>query len=285
MIETQLLSGTAVATTVKEEVAERVAALNGRGKSVGLATVLVGEDPASEVYVRNKRRTAEKLGITSIHHQLAADTPQDEVDDLVVRLNQDPAVDGILVQLPLPAGLDGERAVNLIDPAKDADGLHPTNLGKLILGRPGLTPCTPTGVMRILDHYGIGVSGKHAVVIGRSFLVGRPLAMLLNQKGTDATVTMAHSRTPDLAALSRTADIVVAAVGVAKLVGPDFVKPGATVIDVGINRTEDGLVGDADFEALQGIAGAITPVPKGVGPMTVAMLMSNTASAAEAAIT
>ena len=285
MIETQLLGGTAVAATVKEEVAERVAALSGRGKSVGLATVLVGEDPASEVYVRNKRRTAEKLGIASIHHQLAADTPQSEVDDLIVRLNQDPAVDGILVQLPLPAGLDGERAVNLIDPAKDADGLHPTNLGKLILGQPGLTPCTPTGVMRILDHYGIGVSGKHAIVIGRSFLVGRPLAMLFNQKGTDATVTMAHSRTPDLAALARTADIVVAAVGVAKLVGPDFVKPGATVIDVGINRTEDGLVGDADFDALQGIAGAMTPVPKGVGPMTVAMLMHNTVRAAEAAIT
>lgn len=284
MIETQLLSGTTVAATVKEEVAERVAALAERGKGVGLATVLVGEDPASEVYVRNKRRTAEKLGIASIHHQLAADTPQDEINALIMQLNQDPGVDGILVQLPLPSGLDGEQAVNLIDPAKDADGLHPTNLGKLILGRPGLTPCTPTGVMRILDHYGIGVSGKHAVVIGRSFLVGRPLSMLFNQKGTDATVTMAHSRTPELAALSRSADIVVAAVGVAKLVGPDFVKPGATVIDVGINRTEDGLVGDADFEALQGIAGAMTPVPKGVGPMTVAMLMHNTVSSAEASI-
>ncbi|MDF1597565.1 MAG: bifunctional methylenetetrahydrofolate dehydrogenase/methenyltetrahydrofolate cyclohydrolase FolD [Acidimicrobiia bacterium] len=282
MIETQLLSGTIVAAAVKEEVAERVVALAKRDRTVGLATVLVGEDPASEVYVRNKRRTAENLGITSIHHQLPADTSQGEVDDLIGRLNEDPAVDGILVQLPLPAGLDGERAVNLIDPTKDADGLHPSNLGKLILGRPGLTPCTPTGVMRILEHYGIEVAGRHAVVIGRSFLVGRPLALLFNQKGVDATVTMAHSRTPNLAAVARAADIVVAAVGVPKLVGPDFVKPGATVIDVGINRTDVGLVGDADFEALQGIAGAMTPVPKGVGPMTVAMLMHNTVTAAEA---
>ncbi len=283
MIETQLLSGTVVAAAVKEEVAARVVALAKRDKSVGLATVLVGEDPASEVYVRNKRRTAENLGIKSIHHQLPADTSQGEVDDLILRLNEDPAVNGILVQLPLPAGLDGERTVNLIDPTKDADGLHPSNLGKLILGRPGLTPCTPTGVMRILEHYGIEVTGRHAVVIGRSFLVGRPLALLFNQKGVDATVTMAHSRTPNLAAVARAADIVVAAVGVPKLVGPDFVKPGATVIDVGINRTDDGLVGDADFEALQGIAGAMTPVPKGVGPMTVAMLMHNTVTAAEAA--
>lgn len=284
MIETRLLSGTEVAASVKEEVAARVAALAERGKSVGLATVLVGEDPASQVYVRNKRRTAEKLGIESIHHELPAEVEQREVDDLILKLNEDPAVDGILVQLPLPSGLDGEQAVNLIDPAKDADGLHPTNLGKLILGRPGLTPCTPTGVMRILEHYGIEVSGKRAIVIGRSFLVGRPLSLLFNQKGVDATVTMAHSRTPDLAAVSSDADIVVAAVGVAKMVGPDFVKPGATVIDVGINRTEDGLVGDADFAALQGVAGAITPVPKGVGPMTVAMLMHNTVASAEAAV-
>lgn len=283
MIETRLLSGTVVAASVKEEVADRVAKLNARGRSVGLATVLVGEDPASQVYVRNKRRTAEKLGINSIHHQLSADVSQREVEDLVRSLNEDPAVDGILVQLPLPGDLDGEAAVNLIDPAKDADGLHPTNLGRLILGRPGLTPCTPTGVMRILEHYDISVSGKLAVVVGRSFLVGRPLAMLFNQKGTDATVTMAHSRTPDLAGVASEADIVVAAVGVPRLIGPDYVKPGATVIDVGINRTDDGLVGDADFEALQGVAGAITPVPKGVGPMTVAMLMHNTVTAAEAA--
>jgi methylenetetrahydrofolate dehydrogenase (NADP+)/methenyltetrahydrofolate cyclohydrolase len=283
MIETRLLSGTEVAATVREEVAERVAKLRAVGKSVGLATVLVGEDPASQVYVRNKRRLAEKLGISSIHHELSAETSQEEVDALVLRLNTDPAVDGILVQLPLPGDLDGEHAAGLIDPAKDADGLHPSNLGRLILGKPGITPCTPTGVMRILGHYGIEVSGKHAVVIGRSFLVGRPLAMLLNQKGVDATVTMAHSRTPNLDVVARQADIVVAAVGVPKLVGPDFVRPGATVIDVGINRTDDGLVGDADFEALQGVAGAITPVPKGVGPMTVAMLMQNTVAAAEAA--
>ena len=276
-----ILDGKAVAETVKEDVKTRVEALADRGISVGLATVLVGEDPASHVYVRSKRRLAEATGINSFHHELPADTSQADVEQLVADLNADPAVDGILVQLPLPKGLDSDRVTECIDPSKDADGLHPHNLGLLVLGREGLTPCTPTGIMRILEHYGIEVSGKNVVVVGRSFLVGRPQALLMTRKGVDATATIAHSRTTDLAGVCRGADIIVAAVGVAKLIGADYVKPGAVVIDVGINRTDEGLVGDVDFEAVKGIASAITPVPGGVGPMTVAMLMHNTVTAAE----
>lgn len=262
---------------MRAEVAEQVAALP---KEVGLATVLVGEDPASQVYVRSKRRTAEKVGITSIHHQVPADVGQEELEGLIRDLNEDDAVDGILVQLPLPGHLDEQRVTTLIDPGKDVDGLHPYNLGLLTLGRPGLVPCTPRGVMRILEHYGIETSGAKAVVVGRSMLVGRPLALLLGLKGTDATVTMAHSRTRNLTEVTREADILVAAIGRPKMFGADAVKPGATVIDVGINRTDEGLVGDVDFEAVAEVAGAITPVPGGVGPMTVAMLMSNTLIAA-----
>ncbi len=276
-----ILDGKAVAEAVKEDVKARVSALADRGISVGLATVLVGEDPASHVYVRSKRRLAEATGINSFHHELPADTSQAEVEQLVADLNADPAVDGILVQLPLPKGLDSDRVTECIDPSKDADGLHPHNLGLLVLAREGLTPCTPTGIMRILEHYGIEVSGKNVVVVGRSFLVGRPQALLMTQKGVDATATIAHSRTTDLAGVCRGADIIVAAVGVAKLIGADYVKPGAVVIDVGINRTDEGLVGDVDFEAVKEIASAITPVPGGVGPMTVAMLMHNTVTAAE----
>jgi methylenetetrahydrofolate dehydrogenase (NADP+) / methenyltetrahydrofolate cyclohydrolase len=191
-------------------------------------------------------------------------------------------VDGILVQLPLPGALDGEEIVERIDPAKDVDGLHPYSLGRLMLGRPGLRPCTPSGIMRMLDHYGIETSGRRAVVVGRSFLVGRPLGMILSERGADATVTMAHSRTRDLAGITREADILVAAVGVPRLIGADDVKPGAVVVDVGVNRTDSGLVGDVDFEAVADIASAITPVPGGVGPMTRAMLLVNTLSAAEA---
>ena len=275
-----ILDGKAVAAEVKREVAERVAAL---GTDVGLATVLVGDDPASHVYVRNKRRTAEAVGITSYHHEVPATATQPEVEALISELSGDPRIHGILLQLPLPEGLDGEAAVQLIDPAKDADGLHPENLGRLILDRPTLTPCTPSGVMRILDHYEIGTSGAHAVVVGRSFLVGRPLSLMLGSRGRDATVTMAHSRTADLQALCRSADILVAAVGRPEMITGDWVKPGATVIDVGINRTEDGLVGDVAFEEVSEVAGAITPVPGGVGPMTIAMLMLNTVKAAERA--
>jgi len=276
-VSARILEGRLVADAVKEEVAAVVADIP---KEVGLATVLVGDDPASHVYVRSKRRIAGKVGINSIHHELPAETGQEALEDLVRSLNADDAVDGILVQLPLPGHLDEQRVTTLIDPGKDVDGLHPFNLGLLALGRPALVACTPQGVMRILDHYGIETSGARAVVVGRSFLVGRPLGLLLGLKGTDATVTMAHSRTVDLAAVTREADILVAAIGSAKMIGPDHVKPGATVIDVGINRTEEGLVGDVDFEKVVEVAGAITPVPGGVGLMTVAMLMHNTAVAA-----
>lgn len=274
-----ILDGKAVAAAVKDEVAKAVADLDYRP---GLATVLVGDDPASHTYVRGKRRDAEQVGIESIHHELPADISQRDLLDLVGALNDDGSVDGILVQLPLPGGLDGEATVEHIDPAKDVDGLHPFSLGKLVLGQPGLRPCTPSGVMRILDHYGISTAGARAVIVGRSFLVGRPLAMIMSERGVDSTVSMAHSRTGDLPAVTREADILVAAAGSARLIRADHVKPGATVIDVGINRTDDGLVGDVDFDAVREVAGAITPVPGGVGPMTRAMLLANTLRAAQA---
>jgi methylenetetrahydrofolate dehydrogenase (NADP+)/methenyltetrahydrofolate cyclohydrolase len=207
---------------------------------------------------------------------------QDELGELIGGLNEDDAVDGILVQLPLPGGLDSETVVTAIDPGKDVDGLHPHNLGLLVLDRPGLRPCTPSGIMRILDDHGVDVAGKTAVIIGRSFLVGRPLALMLASKGVDATVTLAHSRTAELAAVARRADLLVAAAGVPGLVTADFVSPGATVVDVGISRTDQGLVGDVDFEAVRDVAGWLTPVPGGVGPMTRAMLLVNTLSAARA---
>ncbi|HUG31874.1 MAG TPA: bifunctional methylenetetrahydrofolate dehydrogenase/methenyltetrahydrofolate cyclohydrolase FolD [Acidimicrobiia bacterium] len=274
----RILDGREVARAVKEEVAKGVAGLD---YQPGLATVLVGDDPASHTYVRGKRRDAEEVGIVSFHHELPATVGQDELIELVESLNRQDEVDGILVQLPLPGDLDGEATVATIDPGKDVDGLHPFNLGKLMLGRPGLRPCTPSGVMRILDHYEIETSGARAVIVGRSFLVGRPLAMMLSERGADSTVSVAHSRTEDLAAITREADILVAAAGSPRLLGADHVKPGATVIDVGINRTDEGLVGDVDFDAVVDVAGAITPVPGGVGPMTRAMLLANTLSAAQ----
>jgi methylenetetrahydrofolate dehydrogenase (NADP+)/methenyltetrahydrofolate cyclohydrolase len=273
-----LLDGKVVAAAVKAEVALGVRKL---GRSPGLATVLVGEDPASQVYVRGKRRDAEEVGMVSVHHHLPGSISQAEIESLINSLNNDPAVDGILVQLPLPGDLDGESAVRAIDPSKDADGLHPFNLGLLVLDQPGPRPCTPSGVMRILDHYGIPVAGAKAVVVGRSFLVGRPLALMLSSRGTDATVTVAHSRTRNLAEVTRQADIVVAAVGVPRMITAAHVKPGATVIDVGINRLDDDrLVGDVDFDGVEKVAEAITPVPGGVGPMTRAMLLVNTLNAA-----
>ena len=273
----QILDGKVVAATVKTEIAVSVAGLD---YQPGLATVLVGDDPASHTYVRGKRRDAEEVGIRSFHHELSADMAQSDLIDLIRSLNEDDAVDGILVQLPLPGDLHSEGAVEAISPAKDVDGLHPFSLGMLVLGRPGLRPCTPSGVMRILDHYGISTAGARAVVVGRSFLVGRPLTMMLSEKGVDSTVSVAHSRTGDLAAITAAADILVAATGSPGLIGPDHVKPGATVIDVGINRTDAGLVGDVDFDRVVEVAGAITPVPGGVGPMTRAMLLSNTLRAA-----
>jgi methylenetetrahydrofolate dehydrogenase (NADP+)/methenyltetrahydrofolate cyclohydrolase len=272
-----ILDGKALAAEVKAEVAAAVADL---GYTPGLATVLVGDDPASHSYVRGKRTDAAEVGISSIHRELDASVGQAELEGLVSALNDDESVDGILVQLPLPDGLDAQRVVERISPSKDVDGLHPHNLGLLVMDRPGLRPCTPSGVMRILDQYQIPVSGRRAVVIGRSFLVGRPLSVMLSSRGVDATVTVAHSRTPDLAGLAREADILIAAVGVAGLVTSEFIKPGATVIDVGVNRTDAGLVGDVDFDAVVGVAGALTPVPGGVGPMTRAMLLVNTLTAA-----
>ena len=274
----QILDGKSVAAAVKEEVAAQVADL---GYSPGLATVLVGDDPGSHAYVRGKRRDAEQVGMISIHHELPASASQDEVAGLVSDLNADDSVDGILVQLPLPGGLDSEAIVEGIDPQKDVDGLHPFNLGLLVLGRPGPRPCTPSGVLRILDHYDLPTSGARAVIVGRSFLVGRPLALMLSEKGVDSTVRVAHSRTNDLAFETREADILIAAAGSVGLIKAEHVKPGATVIDVGINRTEEGLVGDVDFESVVEVAGAVTPVPGGVGPMTRAMLLSNTLNAAE----
>ena len=275
----QILDGKEVAASVKDEVAEAVAKLDYRP---GLATVLVGDDPASHTYVRGKRRDAEQVGINSIHNELPDSVGQEELLSLIRSLNENDDVDGILVQLPLPDDLDGEGAVEAIDPAKDVDGLHPFNLGLLALGRPGLRPCTPSGVIRILDHYGIQTAGAKVTIVGRSFLVGRPLAMILSERGVDSTVTMAHSRTKGLTAVTREADILVAAAGSPGLIGADHVNPGATVIDVGINRTDEGLVGDVDFDAVADIAGAITPVPGGVGPMTRAMLLVNTLRAARA---
>ncbi|MCZ7531965.1 MAG: bifunctional methylenetetrahydrofolate dehydrogenase/methenyltetrahydrofolate cyclohydrolase FolD [Acidimicrobiia bacterium] len=277
----EILSGRDVANVVREQVASRVASLNQQGKSVGLATVLVGDDPASKIYVRNKHRAAEQVGMLSFDYTLPSDTTQDAVESLVAQLNADERIDGMIVQLPLPDHLDGSRAVQAIAPAKDADGLHPYNLGLLVLDEPGPQPATPSGIMRILDHYGVKTAGKRAVVVGRSFLVGRPIAMLLAKKGVDATVTQAHSRTPELGALLHTADILVVAAGRPGLVNAKDVKPGAIVIDVGTNRTDDGLVGDVDFAAVAEVAGAITPVPGGVGPMTIASLLENTVAAAE----
>ncbi|HSI80837.1 MAG TPA: bifunctional methylenetetrahydrofolate dehydrogenase/methenyltetrahydrofolate cyclohydrolase FolD [Solirubrobacterales bacterium] len=276
----RLIDGKAVAAKVRARIAEAVRARVGAGGSApGLATVLVGGDPASEVYVTNKRRQCEEAGMRSLHHGLDADTSIDELEALIDELNADDGVDGILVQLPLPAGIDQDRVIARIDPAKDVDGLTATNAGLLAQGRPGLVPCTPLGVVELLRDAGIDLAGAEAVIVGRSILVGRPLSALL--LGENATVTVSHSRTRDLAAVCRRADVLIAAVGAPRLVGAEMVKPGAAVIDVGINRTDDGLVGDVDFDAVREVAGAITPVPGGVGPMTIAMLLSNTLQAAE----
>lgn len=244
-----------------------------------LATVIVGSDPASQMYVRMKHRACEQVGIGSIGIDLPADASTERVLEAVVKLNNDPDINGILVQLPLPAGVDTGRVINAVAPNKDVDGFHPCNIGRLFSGDPLFAPCTPQGIMTILEEYRIPIAGKHAVVIGRSIDVGRPMAALL--LNADATVTICHSKTGDLKEVARRADILVSAVGKAKFVGPDMVKEGAAVIDVGINHDEDGkLCGDVDFEAVKDVAGAITPVPGGVGPMTIATLMENTFKAA-----
>lgn len=276
-----ILSGTETAAVVRGEVADRVATLGKAGKQVGLATILVGDDPPSQIYVRNKHRAAQKAGMISIDRHLPETASQTDIESVIAELNADDQVDGIILQLPLPDRLDAEGAVETIQPTKDADGLHPFNLGLLVMGRPGPLPATPGGIMRILAHYDIATAGRTAVVVGRSFLVGRPMALLLGQKGVDATVIQAHSRTPNLAEVCRQADILVAAVGRPQIIDSNYVKPGATVIDVGINRDGEGLVGDVDFDAVLEIAGAITPVPGGVGPMTIASLLANTVALAE----
>jgi methylenetetrahydrofolate dehydrogenase (NADP+)/methenyltetrahydrofolate cyclohydrolase len=278
----QLIDGKAVAAEVRERVAAwvREFAAGHGGDVPGLATVLVGDDPASAVYVGNKRRQTEAVGMRSIHEQLAAGTPEDELLELIASLNADDSVDGILVQLPLPEQIVADAVVAAIDPAKDVDGLTPLNAGLLAHGQPGLVPCTPQGVIELIRHAGTELEGAEAVIVGRSILVGRPLAALL--LGENATVTVGHSRTRDLAGVCSRADVLVAAVGSPRLIGADMVKPGATVIDVGTNRTDDGLVGDVDFEPVAEVAGSITPVPGGVGPMTIAMLLSNTLAAATA---
>jgi methylenetetrahydrofolate dehydrogenase (NADP+) / methenyltetrahydrofolate cyclohydrolase len=274
-----LIDGRAVSARVRAEVASDVAALTDRtGHRPGLATILVGDDPASAVYVANKRKACEEAGIADHHQHLAADVLQDEVAALIEDCNRDPEVSGILLQLPVPAGLDGAALTGLIAPEKDVDGLTPISAGRLAQGTPGLRPCTPLGVIELLDAYDVALEGAEAVVVGRSDLVGKPVAALLLQR--NATVTMCHSRTRELAAVCARADVLIAAIGRAEFLGADHVKPGATVIDVGINRTGEGLRGDVAFDAVAERAGLITPVPGGVGPMTIAMLLRNTVTAA-----
>ena len=276
----RIIDGKAAAATLRAEVAAEVTRLRAAtGRAPGLAVVLVGEDPASAVYVRSKGRATIEAGMESFEHKLAPDTPEAELLALVDRLNADPRVDGILVQLPLPPHIDANKVITRIDPDKDVDGFHPVNAGRLAIGLDGFVPCTPLGCLKLLRHELGDLSGLNAVVIGRSNIVGKPMALLL--LGDSATVTIAHSRTRDLPAVVRQADIVVAAVGRPEMVKGDWLKPGATVIDVGINRVmgDDGksrLVGDVDFASASLVAGAITPVPGGVGPMTIACLIRNT---------
>lgn len=273
-----LIDGRAVAKAFKEEIAQRTQAMIAQGVTPHLAVVLVGEDPASQVYVRNKENGCIKAGIRSTVIRLEEDCTQQALEETVKRLNADASVHGILVQLPLPRHLDEASVLRLIDPDKDVDGFHAMNSGRLMNGQPGFVPCTPLGVMKLLEAYGIDPAGKRAVVIGRSNIVGKPMAMLLLR--ANATVTICHSRTQNLADITRQADILVAAVGRANFVTADMVKPGAAVIDVGINRVDGKLVGDVYFDAVSGVAGYITPVPGGVGQMTIAMLLANTLDAA-----
>jgi methylenetetrahydrofolate dehydrogenase (NADP+)/methenyltetrahydrofolate cyclohydrolase len=279
-VSAEIIDGKAIAAKVRQEVARDVEAFSAAtGRRPGLATILVGEDPASAIYVANKQKASREVGIEPFHHALPADATTEQVEALIEQLNEDDRVSGILCQLPVPDHLDGVHLTGLIDARKDVDGLTPVSAGYLALGREGLRPCTPAGVMVLLDQAGVELQGAHAVVIGRSNLFGKPMAQLL--LGANATVTIAHSRTRDLPAVAREADVLVAAVGRDRMVKADWVKPGATVIDVGINRSEDGLHGDVDFDAVKEVAARITPVPGGVGPMTIAMLLRNTLTAAE----
>ena len=277
----QILDGKSLAAQVRAQVKQKVAQLAQRGIRPGLAVILAGENPASRVYVRNKARACEETGVHSDVIEFPGSVPESKLLSTIERLNRDPAVHGILVQLPLPPQIDAARMLSAVSPHKDIDGFHAANLGALLAGQPGFVPCTPAGVMRLLGHAGIPLSGRRAVVIGRSNIVGKPLALLLLQR--DATVTLCHSKTTGLENVAREADILVAAIGRPKLVGAAMVKPGACVIDVGVNRLPDAsLAGDVDFEAVKSVAGWITPVPGGVGPMTIAMLLENCVQAAAA---
>jgi methylenetetrahydrofolate dehydrogenase (NADP+)/methenyltetrahydrofolate cyclohydrolase len=280
-----ILDGKQLAQQIRTELSEEIVEfIQNNGVVPCLAAVIVGDDPASEVYVRNKRKACEAVGIDSQLHRLPADAPGEDLLKLISKLNKDDEVHGILVQLPLPKQIDASRVLSAVSPAKDVDAFHPENVGRLVQGRPRFLPCTPQGVQQLLMRSGIDVAGKHVVIIGRSDIVGRPLSIMLSQrgKGADATVTLCHSRTPDLSAVARSADILIVAIGQAKFVTADMVRPGAVVVDVGVNRTDNGVVGDVDFDAVREVAGAITPVPGGIGPLTIAMLLRNTLAAAQA---
>ena len=277
----QILDGKATAAQIKQELAARVAVLAGRGVRPGLGTVLVGDDPGSRAYVNGKHRDCAEVGIASIRRDLPADATQQQVEAVVAELNADPACTGYLVQLPLPGGIDANRILGLIDPAKDADGLHPLNLGRLVLGQPGPLPCTPRGIVELLRRYEVPIAGADVTVIGRGITVGRALGLVLTRRSENATVTSCHTGTKDLAAHTRAADIVVVAAGRPGLLTAEMIRPGAAVLDVGITRTEAGLVGDVAPEVRE-IAGHLAPMPGGVGPMTRAMLLANVIDAAEA---
>ena len=280
-VSARIVDGKALGLEIQEEVSLGVSSLRERGIEPHLAVVIAGDDPASQVYVRNKERACERCGIISTRVDMPGSSTLEEIAEVVERLNSDSSIHGILVQSPAPEGVDELAIAAAIDPLKDVDGFHPVNLGRLVQGdMGGLLPCTPSGVMRMLESSGVELEGSKAVVLGRSRIVGMPMALMLAQKGSDATVTIAHSRTSEIESLCSDADILVAAVGSAHMVGPDWVKPGAFVIDVGISRVEGGLAGDVSPDVAE-IAGWLTPVPGGVGPMTIAMLMRNTLIAAE----
>ena len=275
----KILSGKVVSQRIKDELKEEVKELNAKGIFPGLAVIIVGDDPASRVYVNSKKKACEEIGVYSEEYALPAETSEEELLQLVEKLNNEPKINGILVQLPLPKHIDEETVINAISPKKDVDAFHPSNVGKIMIGNYDFLPCTPAGVMELIKESGIDVSGKECVIVGRSNIVGKPQAMLLLH--ANGTVTICHSRTQDLKAKTKNADILVAAVGIPNFITGDMIKEGAVVIDVGINRIADKkLVGDVDFESAEKIASAITPVPGGVGPMTIAMLMKNTVKAA-----
>ena len=275
-----ILDGKAVAAAIRADLTQRVEKLTAAGMTPGLGTVLVGDDPGSRAYVAGKHRDCAQVGIRSIRKDLPADASQAQVEDVIAELNADPACTGYIVQLPLPAGLDAQRVLGMIDPDKDADGLQPANLGKLVLGEPGPLPCTPKGIVELLRRYDVPIASAEVTVIGRGITVGRTLGLLLTRKSENATVTQCHTGTRDLAAHTRAADIVVVAAGRPALLKPDMVKPGAAVVDVGITRTDAGLVGDVD-PAVAEVAGFLAPMPGGVGPMTRAMLLVNVVEAGE----